>query len=224
VDPANLAHLAAEATRLRVPLDDNTLGRLDRLVALLLQWNEKINLTAVTEPRQIVERHLLDSLAVVAYLESLEAIPGEHGMVDLGSGGGFPGLVVRLARPTWKLTSVESIQKKIAFQQAVDLQLRLGMEFLRGREEELRGKRLYDVAVSRATWDPPDWILRGVHWVNPGGVVVAMLTADAPALLAPVGCVLLPEERYEIGRVVRRLAGIRVVPRGTESSKTSGLG
>lgn len=171
-------HQLLEGARaLGVPLDGPTLdgGRLaafDRYLTLLLRWNARIKLTSVTEPTEVVARHFLDSLAVVPALAG-----GPGTLVDVGSGAGFPGLVVALVRPDLAVKVVESIQKKAAFLEAVRRELALSnVEVVADRMETLvRARRTFDAAVSRATFAPEVWVRQGVELVAPGGRLVAMV-------------------------------------------------
>ena len=94
--------------------------KLVAYLALLAKWNRTYNLTAVRDPEQMVTHHLLDSLAVLPVLEK-SALAGrqEVGLADIGSGAGLPGLVLAIARPDWRITSIETVEKKTAFQRQV---------------------------------------------------------------------------------------------------------
>jgi 16S rRNA (guanine527-N7)-methyltransferase len=165
-----------------------TLSRdaLDRYLALLTTWNRRINLTGVRDPDEIRRKHFDDSLAVVGHL------PAEAGrLVDVGSGAGFPGAVLALARPDLEVTLVESNQKKAAFLRALVRELSLAnvlveaerIEALRERE----GFQPFDVAISRATFAVPEWLELGSSLVVPGGLVIAMEGAELNDL--PAGAV-----------------------------------
>jgi 16S rRNA (guanine527-N7)-methyltransferase len=210
------ARLIDGARSLGVELDARDVERLARLVSLLQTWNRKINLTAVDDEIGIVERHLLDSLAVVPHIGSRAST-----LVDVGSGPGFPGLVLATVLPDLRVTSVESIQKKTAFQIAVRQALGLTAEVLAMRDDALvRAGRTFDVAISRATFEPSEWLRHAVPLVRPEGRVIAMLTADAPPLDAPPELTLMPRVSYEIAGVRRvlQLAVRNDVPRGTDAS------
>ena len=203
MDPATIARLREGTARLGVAIDDSAFDKLARYLALLVQWNQKINLTAITEPREIVDRHFLDSLAVLPLLGEAQTL------VDVGSGAGFPGAVLAIARPTLRVTCVESIRKKVAFVQTLRGELAPNLEPVCARDEELRGKRQFEAAVSRATWDPPIWLEHGAPLVAAGGVLIAMQTVEQPTLVPPVGFVAQPVVTYEIAGVTRRLAAFR---------------
>ena len=179
-----MQRLRKRSEALGFALRDEQVGALGRLLTSLLQWNQKINLTSITDPDEIVEKHFLDSLAAAA------AIPaGPRRVVDVGSGPGFPGLLIAFARPDVTVTTVESIHKKVAFtrQAARDL----GLANLTARAERLEqivaGADRFDVAVSRATFEPSEWLGRALPLLGTGaqGEVHAMTVTAAPALGPP---------------------------------------
>jgi 16S rRNA (guanine527-N7)-methyltransferase len=123
--------------------------RMDRLVRFaetLLQWNQKINLTAITDPREMAVKHFVDAMA------ALPLIPGTGSLLDIGSGGGFPGLVIAIFRPELSITSIDAVRKKISFQQHLIRTLGLtSVHALHTRAETLPGENnRYDIIVSRA--------------------------------------------------------------------------
>jgi 16S rRNA (guanine527-N7)-methyltransferase len=160
---------------LGVPLDEPTTDRLLQLAALLQTWAARINLTAITDPNEVIDKHLLDSLAVAHVLDRLS---NGGTMVDIGSGAGFPGLVVAIARPAWRVTSVEPTHKKTAFQLTAKGALHIPIDIQTGRDEAIREQ--FDVAVSRATFEPKEWVARGQRLVRTGGALLAMLAGATP--------------------------------------------
>lgn len=201
MDAATNERLRRGAEALEVPLDRTQLAQLGRYLDLLTTWNRKINLTAIVDPAEIVDRHFLDSLAAAPLLSDSVTL------VDIGSGAGFPGAVLAIARPALRVTCVDSIHKKVAFLQTLKLELIPGLEPVCARAADL--DRRFDAAISRATWDPPDWLAHGAPLVAPGGLLIAMQTADQPELSAPPGFELLPPRRYQIGERARRLQPFR---------------
>jgi 16S rRNA (guanine527-N7)-methyltransferase len=107
-------------------LPSGTKEKLDNYVQLLTKWNRTYNLTAIRDPDEMVTHHLLDSLAVLPLLEkSAPAGRQERRFADVGSGAGLPGLVLAIARPDWRITSIETIEKKVAFQRQAKIELGL---------------------------------------------------------------------------------------------------
>jgi 16S rRNA (guanine527-N7)-methyltransferase len=174
VDDSQLERIAEGARRMAVSLEPAAIALLGRHVDLLLKWNRSINLTAITDPEEVVEKHVLDSLAVAPSIP-----PGSIDLLDAGSGGGFPGIPLAVARPDLKVVMVDSVQKKVGFLKnaladlklpnAKAISLRLG-----GRPDE-EGVGLVSVAVARAYAAPADWLDLAQSYLRAGGVALCML-------------------------------------------------
>ncbi|XAR72653.1 16S rRNA (guanine(527)-N(7))-methyltransferase [Bertholletia excelsa] len=129
-------------------------------VDALLQWNKKMNLTAVTDVREVMERHVEDSLAIVppirsSYLSHCGESCEKLNLVDVGTGAGLPGLILAIACPGWKITLLESINKRCVFlEHAVGLTGLSNVKIIRERAETLGQnldfREVFDVAVARA--------------------------------------------------------------------------
>ncbi len=151
---ADLSALAEGAAALGIALDDTQLERFARYRELLLEWNTRFNLTAITDPAEVATRHFLDSLTCVLALPQ-GASGNPLRLLDIGSGAGFPGLALAIACPAWDVTSVEATGKKVRFQEAVIAALGLtNARAVAGRAEEL-GRRPewrgnFDVVTARA--------------------------------------------------------------------------
>jgi 16S rRNA (guanine527-N7)-methyltransferase len=146
---------------------------VQRFFELLLTWNARINLTGARSLIELVEEHLPDSLA----LDRL--VPNAARLVDVGSGGGLPALPLALLRPDVTLTLVEPRAKRVAFLRTALMDLGLAAAVVSGRVESLPHKD-YDVASSRATFPPEEWLAVGRDLVGPSGTVVLFLSAPAP--------------------------------------------
>jgi 16S rRNA (guanine527-N7)-methyltransferase len=161
---------------------DLTSEQIDHLlgyVALIQKWNKVYNLTAVRSSADMLTHHLLDSLAVVLPLRAqLQAMGLTEGrLLDVGSGGGLPGVVLAIVMPRWRVTCVDTVAKKAAFVQQVSASL--GLTHLRGlhaRVESLKAEagEGYDVVVSRAFASLPDFVNWSADAVLPHGVWMAM--------------------------------------------------
>jgi len=118
--------LAEGIAALQLTLPAGAEEKLAGYLALLAKWNRTYNLTAIRDPDEMVTHHLLDSLAVLPVLEK-SALAGRREMhlADVGSGAGLPGLVLAIARPEWKLASIETVEKKAAFQRQAKIELGL---------------------------------------------------------------------------------------------------
>lgn len=133
-----------------VSLNPDQLVQFDDYCRLLLEWNQKMNLTAIREPSEILVKHFVDSLALLKFAE----LPQGAKLIDVGTGAGFPGVPLKIARPDFKLTLLDSLNKRLIFLQAVCQTLGLDAKVIHSRAEE-SGKlpsfrQRYDTAVSRA--------------------------------------------------------------------------
>ena len=146
-------HLLKGAGSLGLDVGPVQESRLQRYLDELLAWNRRVNLTAVTRPEEVEQVHFLDSLTVATAIP--EALRAGCSLIDVGTGGGFPGVPLKVIFPDIQLTLVESVAKKTAFLRhlvdALDLK---GVQILTGRAETLARdpslRERFDVAVSRA--------------------------------------------------------------------------
>ncbi|MBP0591152.1 16S rRNA (guanine(527)-N(7))-methyltransferase RsmG [Paraburkholderia sp. LEh10] len=171
-----LAALLEEGVRdLDITLSAEQHGKLLNYVALLAKWNAVYNLTAIRDPRQMLIQHILDSLSVVPHL----AGRGPSTVLDVGSGGGLPGIVLAIVFPEWSVTVNDIVQKKSAFQSQAKAELGLGnLSVVTGRVESLRPgvevPRKFDVIVSRAFAELADFVTLARHLVADDGAIWAM--------------------------------------------------
>jgi 16S rRNA (guanine527-N7)-methyltransferase len=142
--------------KLGLELPQGAEQKLEGYLALLAKWNRVYNLTAIRDADQMVTHHLLDSLAVLPHLGALRSL------VDVGSGGGLPGLTLAICRPDLQVTSVEASQKKAAFQQQAKIELGLANVSIHcGRIEAITG--VFDAAISRAFAELADFVSLAGH-------------------------------------------------------------
>ena len=160
--------LAEGIAQLGIDVDAQTQTRLLQYLALLHKWNRVHNLTAVREPKKMVTQHILDCLAVLPYVEGKR-------LVDVGSGGGLPGIPLALARPQLDVTLLDSNHKKTVFlQQAViDLQL-TNVKVVCARVEDFKPQHPFDLVISRAFSDLGEFARLTRHLCAPGATVLAM--------------------------------------------------
>jgi 16S rRNA (guanine527-N7)-methyltransferase len=170
---APAGELRALALSIGVTLDAAQAEQLVRFAAILLRWNRVHNLTAIDAPQQVVTHHLLDSLAVVPLLR--ERAQGRSlRVIDVGSGGGLPGLPLAIALPQWHFTLIDKVAKKVAFLTQARTELALGnVEPLHGRVEDCRAAP-FDVVVSRAFASLDDFVQWTSHLAAPNGCWLAM--------------------------------------------------
>ena len=176
-----LLHTLAE---FEIELDDLAVNRLCTYHELLIEWNEKINLTALTAPEDVALKHFTDSLMLLRYSK----IKKDTSVIDVGTGAGFPGLVLKIARPDIRLTLLDSLQKRLTFLDTVCQALGLeDVELIHSRAEdgsrtELRDS--FDIAVSRAVASMNTLCEYDMPYVKVGGRFVAMKGKDAEQELA----------------------------------------
>jgi 16S rRNA (guanine527-N7)-methyltransferase len=184
-----LSGVAEEAKqRAWASVDSSALAKMVAFANELAKWNRRFNLTSITNPEEVAELHFLDSLAIVPL------IPEGSRLLDVGTGGGFPGVPVAIARPDVTVLMVDRTEKKIAFLKSAIARLRLGnAEAMHQRIEgdpEGEGLGFFDVVVSRAFAGPEAWLPLGAHYAKCGGRVLAMLGAerfDRESLLDALG-------------------------------------
>ena len=171
--PLASADVLAGATALGVELSGSQVDQLVRFAALLVRWNAVHNLTAINSPASILSHHLLDSIAIVP---PLALIFGELQcrVLDVGSGGGLPGIPLAIAQPRWRVTLVDKVQKKVAFLTQAKLELNLAnLDCLHARVEDVHTPP-FDLIVSRAFSSLVDFARVSAHLLAPGGWWAAM--------------------------------------------------
>ena len=138
----------------------------------LLDWNTRVNLTAIKDPEEVLFKHFLDSLSLLSVYGASQSI-----LLDIGSGAGFPGLVLKIVRPDWQITSLEATGKKITFQNHIINTLHLdGIETIHGRAEELAHRASYrshfDIVTARAVASLPVLLEYAAPYCKVGGQIV----------------------------------------------------
>jgi 16S rRNA (guanine527-N7)-methyltransferase len=153
---------------LDIGLPGGTGALLLEYLALLSKWNRAYNLTAVRDPRQMVSRHLLDSLAILPWVRGPR-------ILDVGTGAGLPGIPLAIARPQWRFTLLDSNGKKTRFVQQVKIELGLdNVEVRQARVESLRDESGFDSITSRAFSSLVDFVRGSRTLLAPHGCWLAM--------------------------------------------------
>lgn len=207
---------------LGIDVDERGFALLERYADRLLAWNRKVNLTAVTAPAEVAEKHLVDSLALLRSLGAAKTV------LDIGSGAGLPGGALACVRPDLFVVCTDSVAKKVAFVKAVSVELALPVRGVIARAEgrpEAEKLPLSDFVVSRALADPDRWVPLGAAYLADGGTLAAMLgrEADEDALRAvgsASGLELVQLDRFVLplsgaARAVATWRRSGAVPRGT---------
>lgn len=172
-------HLADGVAALGLELPAGAGERLLAYLAELLKWNARVNLTAITDPREAVEKHLVDSLAAVPEVQ------GATDLLDLGAGAGLPGIPLAVALPALRATLVDAVEKKVAFMKVgavkagVAGRVRAVHARAQGRPEEEKLPRA-QVVISRAFMDVGPFLVLARAYLAPGGRVVVMLGRTPP--------------------------------------------
>lgn len=162
------ATLAEGLEGLCLTLPSDASRKLLAYVDLLAKWNRTYNLTAIREPERMVSHHLIDSLAVLPHLPA-------GTLVDVGAGGGLPGIPIAIAKPEVRVTLNDSNHKKGAFMQQAAIELGLkNVEVHVGRVEDWQPAERFDGAISRAFAELADFIGACRHLVKPDGFFAAM--------------------------------------------------
>lgn len=174
-------------------------------VTELLRWNEKMNLTAAKGPEEVLLKHVLDALAPLGHLS------GVHRLLDVGTGGGLPGIPIKVFRPDIFVSLLEARRKKVSFNQhVVDLLELEGIEVIWGRlgDEEIDeryAKRPFDGMVTRAALSAAEVLRLGKRILQPGGTTLLMMGAiDEGQRVA------LQEEATTLGRSVVQVSPYRL--------------
>jgi len=165
--------LAAGIAALGLALPEGAEAKLQAYLALLDKWNRVYNLTAVRDAERMVSHHLLDSLAAVPFFQG--GCPDLIRVLDVGSGGGLPGIPLAIARPELQVTLIDSIAKKTAFLLQAKAELGLAnLQVVTGRVEDFRPETGFDVITSRAFSDLREFVTLTRHLLRPGGRWLAM--------------------------------------------------
>jgi 16S rRNA (guanine527-N7)-methyltransferase len=160
--------LSAGIAELGLEVNAATQHKLLAYLELMAKWNRVYNLTALRNPAEWVTHHLLDCLSVLPHVRGPL-------VVDVGSGAGLPGLVLAMARPDWRVISVETVDKKAAFQRQAAAELALTNVRIEGcRVEDLALEHGADTIVSRAFSNLADFVRLTQHLLKPGGQWAAM--------------------------------------------------
>jgi 16S rRNA (guanine527-N7)-methyltransferase len=172
---------------------------------MLVEWNEKVNLTAVTDPKGIAAKHFLDSILILKYAE----IPFGETVVDIGTGAGFPGVPLKIMRPDLKLTLLDGLNKRLVFLAELTKELGISAEVTHARAEEAARQKQYRMkfgfATARAVAAMPVLCEYCLPFLKNGGVFAAMKGPDAAEemesaqkAVSLLGCETVKAETYSL--------------------------
>ena len=165
----NKEEFITEVNKLGINLDDDKLNKLDKFYNLLISWNEKINLTTITKKEDVYLKHFYDSLTLYKEVDLNKSIT----LCDVGTGAGFPGIVLKIVFPKLKITLIDSLQKRVNYLNEVIKALDLkDIEAIHTRGEDYKGQ--FDVVTSRAVANIEKLVTYTMHLVNNNGIMIAM--------------------------------------------------
>ena len=154
-------------------IDEEKAKKFQKYKDLLLEWNNKINLTAITEENEIILKHFIDSCTILKYIEDNQKI------IDIGTGAGFPGIPLKIMNESLKITLVDSLNKRVNFLNEVISELKLeNIEGIHSRAEDLgrdnNYREKYDVATSRAVANLSTLLEYLMPFVKVNGICICM--------------------------------------------------
>ncbi len=173
--PALAQILANGLAELQLNLNDKQQEQLLDYLALLFKWNAVYNLTSVRDPMQMMTHHVLDSLAAVS------SFNGASNVLDVGAGGGLPGMVLAISRPDVKVSMIDTVHKKTAFLTQVKAELGLAnVTVYTMKVQDLQPPQQFDVITSRAFADLSDFVNWSGHVLAEGGQFIALKGTAPP--------------------------------------------
>jgi 16S rRNA (guanine527-N7)-methyltransferase len=197
----------AGAEKLGIKLSSYQIEQFVHYQHLLMEWNERINLTAIRDEIGIQRKHFLDSLTSVPLIRKMNA----SRIIDIGTGAGFPGIPIKIVFPTLEVTLVESVGKKADFCKLVAQEIGLqGVNVIIGRAEEIgmnpAHREKYDIALARAVAIMPTLAEYLLPLVKIGGIAIAQKgngaqqeAQSAERAIRLLGLVWQPSDRYDPG-------------------------
>lgn len=194
-----------------IQITEKQLLQFDRYAELLVEWNERMNLTAITEPDEMIRKHFLDSAMLLSYV----SLPKNAAVIDVGTGAGFPSVPCAILRPDLKLTLLDSLNKRITFLSALCCALGISAECVHARAEE--GGRMpllreqFDLATARAVAHLRELSEYCLPFVKVGGLFAALKGPDlekelseAKSAICLLGGKIEQVEEYNLDEVGKR--------------------
>lgn len=162
-----------EADKNNIKVEDNEIEKLYKYMIGIIEWNDKVNVTAITEEKLFIVKHFIDSLLINHYLQGKERI------VDIGTGGGFPGIPLKILNPNKKFTLIDSVNKKLNVIRDLSEKIELkNLEVIHARAEDLASKKeyreKYDVATTRAVSNLSTILEYMLPFIKVGGIAICM--------------------------------------------------
>lgn len=165
----NKEEFVEECKKININITNKQLIKLEKFYHLMIEWNKKINLTRITEEKEVYLKHFYDSLTLnkVIDLKNIKTL------CDIGTGAGFPGIVLKIIFPNIKITLIDSLQKRVNYLNEIIKELELeNIEAIHTRGEDYQGK--FEVVTSRAVANIEKLVNYTMHLVSKNGVFIAM--------------------------------------------------
>ncbi len=213
---------------LKIDYTEDMIGKATDYACYLLKENQKMNLTAITAPAEMAVKHFADSLCLFNYVD----LPKNASLLDVGSGAGFPGLVLRLFRPDLKVTLLDASKKRCGFLERLKRELLADdVEILWGRSEDLaREENLreqFDFVTARAVASLPVLLELCTPFLKPGGRFLAMKgkeeTDSAARALTLLNCEIAAHHRYRLNSEDRAVLEIKKTGSTPEKYPEAGM-
>lgn len=161
-----------------IAINDKQKSAFEIYAGMLIEWNKKMNLTAITAENEIAVKHFIDSISVLKYIN----LKPNADLVDIGTGAGFPGIPLKIMRPDIKLTLLDSLNKRLIFLEEVCKAINLKADIIHARAEELSQnpeyREKFDYAVSRAVANLPSLCEYCIPYIKNGGMFISMKGSD----------------------------------------------
>lgn len=165
----NKEEFIEECKKINIDINNEQLNKLEKFYHLMIEWNKKINLTRITEEKEVYLKHFYDSLTItkVVDLSKIETL------CDVGTGAGFPGIVLKIVYPNLKITLVDSLLKRVNYLNIIIKELELeNIKAIHTRGEDL--KETFDIVTARAVANIEKLLIYTMHLVNKNGSLIAM--------------------------------------------------
>lgn len=171
-----IVQMNKELMDINISLTDKQINQFFRYYEMMIDWNEKVNLTAITEMKEVITKHFVDSLTLNKIVIDMDE--KDYMLIDVGTGAGFPGIPLKIVFPKLKVTLVDSLNKRVKFLNEVISRLELeNIKLIHGRAEDLGhdnvSRETYDICVSRAVANLATLSEYCLPFVKPGGSFIS---------------------------------------------------
>lgn len=206
----------SQFTEAGLVLNEELYKKLDTYAQFLIEYNEKVNLTAILDPMEILRKHFIDSIIISKYVD----IPKNSSIIDVGTGAGFPSVPLKLMRDDLKLTLLDSLNKRIEFLNQLCDRLNIEAEFIHGRAEDVAKKDEYrekfDFSCARAVANLSLLSEYCIPFVKKGGFFISMKgpsedLSDGENAVRLLGGKIEMLSEYEIFGEKRRIVQIKKI-------------